>query len=102
MVASRIDQQFSFTILISFRSLLCCCSIRTSFSAVRTIANMLREEKGRVEDALLALDMRLPLLQNLTSTSQACSTRCSFHVFIFSSAAENAFLCIDIYGSAKS
>ncbi len=58
-------------IILEYRSICICCSIRTSFSVVRTIAKMLREEKGRVEDALLALDMRLPLLQNLTSTSQA-------------------------------
>ncbi|CAL8470606.1 g10148 [Coccomyxa elongata] len=45
--------------------------IRTSFSAVRTIANRLREEKGRFEEAPLEVDMRLPLLQNITSTSKA-------------------------------
>ncbi|BDA45811.1 hypothetical protein COCOBI_07-5980 [Coccomyxa sp. Obi] len=45
--------------------------IRTSFSAVRTIANRLREEKGRIEEAPLEVDMRLPLLQNITSTSKA-------------------------------
>ena len=48
------------------------CSIRTSFSVVRTIANRLREEKGRFVEAPLELDMRLPLLQNITSTSKAC------------------------------
>jgi hypothetical protein len=50
------------------------CSMRVSFSAVRAISKVIRVEAGqRGEGTLQALDLQLPLMQNLREAGQACS-----------------------------
>ena len=49
--------------------------MRISFSAVRAITKVIRGEAGqRQEGALQALDLQLPLLQNLRDAGKACLT----------------------------